>query len=137
MTILRFFSTSWGPATIIARAAAGSSTVDSGGRGASGLSPARRRRPITFTATAHSPRRGRSRRKLWISSTAPDTDFTAKLIDEIPPNPDYPLGFDLNIGDSILRLRYREGLDHQAAPLKPDEIVPITITLYPTSNVFK
>ena len=55
--------------------------------------------------------------KLWISSTAPDTDFTAKLIDEIPPNADYPLGFDLNIGDSILRTRYREGLDHQAAPL--------------------
>ena len=75
--------------------------------------------------------------KLWISSTAPDTDFTAKLIDEIPPNPDYPLGFDLNIGDSILRTRYREGLDHQAAPLKPGEVVPITIRLYPTSNVFK
>jgi len=75
--------------------------------------------------------------KLWISSTAPDTDFTAKLIDEIPPNPDYPLGFDLNIGDSILRTRYREGLDHQAAPLKRGELVPITITLYPTSNVFK
>ena len=47
--------------------------------------------------------------KLWVASTAPDTDFTAKLIDEIPPNPDYPLGFDLNIGDSILRTRYREG----------------------------
>jgi uncharacterized protein len=75
--------------------------------------------------------------KLWISSTASDTDFTAKLIDEIPPNTDYPLGFDLNIGDSILRLRYREGLDHQAAPLRTDEIAPITITLYPTSNVFK
>jgi putative CocE/NonD family hydrolase len=75
--------------------------------------------------------------KLWISSTAPDTDFTAKLIDEIPPNADYPLGFDLNLGDSILRTRYREGLDHQAAPLVPGEIVPITITLYPTSNVFK
>ena len=41
--------------------------------------------------------------KLWVSSTAPDTDFTAKLIDEVPPNPDYPLGFDLNLGDSILR----------------------------------
>jgi putative CocE/NonD family hydrolase len=75
--------------------------------------------------------------KLWISSTAPDTDFTAKLIDEIPPNPDYPLGFDLNLGDSILRARYREGLDHQAAPLKSGEIVPLAITLYPTSNVFK
>jgi putative CocE/NonD family hydrolase len=75
--------------------------------------------------------------KLWVSSTAPDTDFTAKLIDEIPPNADYPLGFDLNIGDSILRLRYRDGLDQQAARLTPDDIAPITITLYPTANIFK
>lgn len=72
-----------------------------------------------------------------MSSTAPDTDFTAKLIDEVPPNTDYPLGFDLNIGDSILRARYRDGLDHQAAPIKPGEIVPITITLYSTVNVSK
>jgi putative CocE/NonD family hydrolase len=75
--------------------------------------------------------------KLWISSTAPDTDFTAKLIDEIPPNPDYPLGFDLNLGDSIIRTRYREGLDHQAPPLEPGEIAEITIALYPNANVFK
>ena len=75
--------------------------------------------------------------KLWISSTAPDTDFTAKLIDEIPPNPDYPLGFDLNLGDSIIRARYREGLDHQAPPLEPGEIAEVTITLYPNANVFK
>jgi uncharacterized protein len=75
--------------------------------------------------------------KLWVGSTAPDTDFTAKLIDEIPPNPDYPLGFALNLGDSILRVRYREGLDHQASPLDPSDVVPITITLYPTANVFK
>ena len=45
--------------------------------------------------------------------------------------------FDLNLGDSIFRTRYREGLDHQAPPLEPGEIAPITITLYPTSNVFK
>ncbi len=75
--------------------------------------------------------------KLWVSSTAPDTDFTAKLIDEIPPNPDYPLGFDLNLGDSIFRTRYREGLDHQAPPLEPGEIAEIIITLYPNANVFK
>jgi putative CocE/NonD family hydrolase len=75
--------------------------------------------------------------KLWVSSSAADTDFTAKLVDEVPPNPDYPLGFDLNIGDSILRTRYREGIDHQAPPLKPGEVLPITITLYPTANVFK
>ena len=63
--------------------------------------------------------------KLWVSSTVPDTDFTAKLIDEIPPNPDYPVGFDLNLGDSILRARYREGLDHQAPPLEPGEIAEL------------
>jgi uncharacterized protein len=74
--------------------------------------------------------------KLWIKSTAPDTDFTAKLIDEVPPNPDYPVGFDLNIGDSIIRTRYRESLD---APelMQPGKVYPVTITLYPTSNVFK
>jgi uncharacterized protein len=75
--------------------------------------------------------------KLWISSTAPDTDFTAKLLDEIPPNPDYPLGFDLNLGDSIIRTRYREGLDHQAPPLEPGEIAEVTITLYPNATLFK
>ncbi len=74
--------------------------------------------------------------KLWVSSTALDTDFTAKLIDEIPANPDYPLGFDLNIGDSIMRARYRESLDRPKL-LEPGEVVPLTITLYPTANVFK
>jgi putative CocE/NonD family hydrolase len=74
--------------------------------------------------------------KLWIVSTAPDTDFTAKLIDEVPPNPDYPLGFDLNIGDSILRARYRDSLDEPKL-MEPGRIYPLTITLYPTANVFK
>lgn len=74
--------------------------------------------------------------RLFVSSSAPDTDFTAKLIDEVPPNPDYPLGFDLNLGDSILRARYRESLD-RPVPLRPGEVVPLTIRLYPTSNVFK
>ena len=36
-----------------------------------------------------------------------------------------------------MRARYREGLDHQAPPLDPSDVVPITITLYPTANVFK
>ncbi len=75
--------------------------------------------------------------RLWVSSSALDTDFTAKLIDEIPPNPDYPLGFDLNLGDSILRTRYRGGLHRQAPLLEHDKIEPITIILYPTANVFK
>ncbi len=75
--------------------------------------------------------------RLFVSSDAPDTDFTAKLIDEVPPNEDYPLGFDLNLGDSIVRARYRESLEKVSKPLKPDDVVPVTIRLYPTSNVFK
>jgi putative CocE/NonD family hydrolase len=74
--------------------------------------------------------------KIWVSSTSVDTDFTAKLVDEIPANPDYPLGFDLNIGDSIVRARYRESLDRQVL-MRPGTVYPITITLYPAANVFK
>jgi putative CocE/NonD family hydrolase len=72
---------------------------------------------------------------LFVSSSAVDTDFTAKLIDVYPPNPDYPLGFDLNIGDSIIRMRYRDSLA-KAELMKPGEVYKSTIHLYPTSNVF-
>ena len=74
--------------------------------------------------------------KLWISSSAVDTDFTAKLIDVYPPSADYPEGFDLNIGDGILRARIRESLK-QEKQMQPGMISPITNRLYPTSNVFK
>ncbi|MEJ1730966.1 CocE/NonD family hydrolase C-terminal non-catalytic domain-containing protein, partial [Escherichia coli] len=47
---------------------------------------------------------------LWASSTALDTDFTAKLIDVYPQSADYPAGFDLNINDGIVRARFRETL---------------------------
>ena len=39
--------------------------------------------------------------KLFASSTAVDTDFTAKLIDVYPPSEDFPRGFDLNLTDGI------------------------------------
>jgi putative CocE/NonD family hydrolase len=64
-----------------------------------------------------------------------DTDFTAKLIDVYPPNESYPLGFDLNIGDSIARMRYRNSLE-KAELMKPGTIYPVTIQLYPTANLF-
>ena len=35
--------------------------------------------------------------KLWVSSSARDTDFTAKLIDVYPSSPEYPLGYALNL----------------------------------------
>ena len=74
--------------------------------------------------------------ELWISSTAVDTDFTAKLIDVYPPSPSNPGGFDLNIGDGILRTRFRESLKEEKM-MQPGSIHKITIKLYPTSNVFK
>ena len=72
----------------------------------------------------------------WASSSAPDTDFTAKLIDVYPPSPDFPGGFDLNIGDGILRARFRENLKTEKL-MEPGTVYKMTIRLYPTSNVFK
>jgi hypothetical protein len=74
--------------------------------------------------------------KLWASSSGSDTDFTAKLIDVYPPSADFPAGVDLNIGDSIVRGRYRKGLE-RAELMTPGQIYEFTIELYPTSLVFK
>jgi len=74
--------------------------------------------------------------KLWASSSAVDTDFTAKLIDVYPASGDFPGGFDLNIGDGILRTRFRDSLKKEVL-MQPGTIYPLTIKLYPTSNIFK
>ena len=74
--------------------------------------------------------------KLWASSSAVDTDFTAKLIDVYPPSADFPGGFDLNITDGIVRARFRESLKKETL-MKPGTVYPFTLRLYPTSNIFK
>lgn len=73
--------------------------------------------------------------KLWASSTAVDTDFTAKLIDVYPPSRDFPEGVEMNAGDSIVRARYRDSLE-RATLMKPGEVYRFTIEMYPTSLVF-
>ena len=73
--------------------------------------------------------------KLWVSSSAVDTDFTAKLIDLYPPSAWYPHGYALNLTDSIMRLRYRNGPE-RGESLTPGEVAELTIVLYPTSNLF-
>jgi putative CocE/NonD family hydrolase len=73
--------------------------------------------------------------ELFVSTDAPDTDFTAKLIDQYPPSRDYPHGFALNLRDSIIRLRYRNSLE-KADFVKPGAIVPVTIDLWMTGNRF-
>ncbi len=74
--------------------------------------------------------------KLWIASSAPDTDFTAKLIDCYPPSSDYPQGYALNLTDSILRARFASSREKEVF-LEPGRVYPLTIVLYPTSNRFK
>lgn len=74
--------------------------------------------------------------RLWVSSDAVDTDFTAKLLDVYPPNEDYADGYHLSLCDSILRCRYRNSWTDPEM-MTPGEVYPITITLTPTSNLFK
>lgn len=66
---------------------------------------------------------------LWASSSARDTDFTAKLVDVSPE------GYARNIQDSIVRARFRE--DGKVSLLIPDQIYHFIINLGPTSNMFK
>lgn len=73
---------------------------------------------------------------LWASSSALDTDFTAKLIDVYPPNDDYPDGLAINLTDSILRARYRNGFEKPEL-LEPGKPYEFVFQLYPTSNIFK
>lgn len=74
--------------------------------------------------------------KLYAASSAPDTDFTAKLVDVYPPSRDFPAGVDLNIADSIVRARYRNGLE-KAELMTPGRVYEFTIEMYPTSLVFR
>jgi putative CocE/NonD family hydrolase len=74
--------------------------------------------------------------KLWASSSAPDTDFTAKLLDVHPPNRDYPAGFDQNLEDGIVRARFRDSLTQEKL-MQAGTVYELTIKLYPTSNLFK
>jgi putative CocE/NonD family hydrolase len=74
--------------------------------------------------------------KLWASSSALDTDFTAKLIDVHPPTADFAGGIDMNLGDGIIRGRFRNSLSKEEL-MRPGQIYEFTIQLYPTSNLFK
>jgi uncharacterized protein len=73
---------------------------------------------------------GRVSVRLWVASDAPDTDFTAKLIDVRAD------GSAVNITYGILRCRYREGYATEADPLRPGQVYEIEIALNPTAIVF-
>ncbi len=67
---------------------------------------------------------------LYASSSAPDTDFTAKLVDA------GPCGFARNLTDGIIRARVRES---QSSPrlMEPGKVYEFTIDMWSTSNLFK
>lgn len=67
--------------------------------------------------------------ELFVSSSAVDTDFTAKLVDV------WPSGFAQNLSDGILRVRYRNSMETPEL-LQPGKVYKLTIDLSATSNVF-
>lgn len=73
---------------------------------------------------------------LYASSTATDTDFTAKLIDVYPPSADFPTGFDMNLTDGIVRASYRDRSETRQL-LSPGKIYAMVIRPFDTANVVK
>lgn len=71
---------------------------------------------------------GRVRARLFVSSDAPDTDFTAKLVDI------YPDGREILMLDGIRRVKFRRGYD-RAEPLPPGEIGELEIDLWSISLI--
>ncbi len=67
---------------------------------------------------------------LYVSTSARDTDFTAKLVDV------YPDGYARNLTDGILRMRYRNSLEHPE-PSKEGEIYRVTVDAGVTANTFQ
>jgi putative CocE/NonD family hydrolase len=66
---------------------------------------------------------------LFASSSAVDTDFTAKLVDV------WPNGFVQNLTEGILRASFRNSTS-KAEPIVPGQIYKYKIDLWSTSNVF-
>ena len=73
---------------------------------------------------------GPVRLDFFASSSAVDTDFTAKLVDV------YSDGTAINLCEGILRARYRDSRESPTL-LTPGQVYPLTIDLWATSNVFK
>jgi putative CocE/NonD family hydrolase len=74
--------------------------------------------------------------RLAVSTDAPDTDFTVKLVDVHPPSADYPNGYAMNLTDGILRARYRNSYE-KPEPMEPGEIYDLTVVAPDTANLFK
>lgn len=72
---------------------------------------------------------------LYVASDAPDTDIFAMLLDIYPTSEHWPDGYRMNITDSIMRLRYRDGMATPTS-MAPGQVYTVRFPLYPTSNLF-
>ncbi len=66
---------------------------------------------------------------LYARSTAPDTDFTAKLVDVFTD------GTAVNLSNGIQRASFRASLT-DPTPITPGQIYRYEINVWPTSNLF-
>ena len=66
---------------------------------------------------------------VYASSSAPDTDFAAKLVDV------FPGGYAMNVAQGIIRARYRESWEEPTL-LEPGRVYKYDIDLWSTSNCF-
>jgi hypothetical protein len=73
---------------------------------------------------------------LFISSTAPDTDFFARLVDEHPSDDDGTQGPAPEVSYGMVCARYRHSLD-EAELLSPGEVTEVRIRLGPTACRFE
>lgn len=67
---------------------------------------------------------------LYASSSAPDTDWTAKLVDV------HPDGTAVNLNNGIQRASFRES-SSAPTPIEPGKVYQYTITVWPTSNLYR
>lgn len=73
---------------------------------------------------------GRITLVLYASSDAPDTDFTAKLVD-VEPN-----GYCANIAEGMIRARYRNSAEKEEF-LEPNAVTEFAIDLWDIAHTFK
>ncbi len=67
--------------------------------------------------------------KLWIKTSAKDTDFVVRLTDV------YPDGRSINLADGVQRMRYRDSIEVTEL-VEPGEVYAIEVNLWATGNVF-
>ncbi len=68
---------------------------------------------------------------LYASSSAPDTDFVARLCDV------HPDGRSINITEGVIRARFREGVWGAPTLMEPGQVYEFSLDLQATSNVFR